>query len=340
MGCCSSKNIENTPVKPVQNFPYERLLGFVISDSSKLDFKNDIDDPVIIIDKITLNALGYSLVRGQTTTFIYLLKTMNASIQKMELMLEHQGLNGLDIIIEKGYVELLHYYFPLFRAAFPQKFNCFEDSETSCSFPNSRILRKTPLHVALEKDFFDIVKFLAVAFKDSHAPEKYNIHQINEYTGENSALIACKRCSLRMIKFLRETCSADFKIKNKRNESALHLAAFGSKTNKTEGFEVIKYLVEEIKVDVSFQYEEILLILNDSEILEYIEQQLLKIGILCTKDEVEKKYSISSCKKAKPVFLFEDDSQLTLGAISSIDANVTLGLLNGSIFQDSDYYWS
>ena len=337
MGCCSSKNSESLPIKHplVIDTPEEGVFRFVMPESQEL--KENIDEPMIVIDKISLNALGYALVTGRLNNFVLLLEGMGASIAAMEDMLERQGLVGIDILIERGYFELLCFYFPLYKAAFPQKFSNLEDSETSCSFPNNtRNSRKTPLHIATERGFLDIIEFVYYCFKDSYAPEKYNIHHIDEYTGENSALIACKKCHFQVVRLLREKCEADFSLKSKRSESALHLAVFGSKTNKSEGFELIKYLVEEVEIDITFQYEETLLILNDSNILDYIEKKLLGKGILCTKEEVEKKYCISSYKESRPRFLF-DDSELTLGAISSIDANATLSLINGSFFQDSDY---
>ena len=174
------------------------------------------------------------------------------------------------------------------------------------------------MHNAIEKGFLEIVKYLYFCFKDTYAPAKYNVHYIDEYTRENAALIACKKCNLKIVKFLREECKVDFKLTSKRNESALHLAAFGSKTNKSEGFQVIKYLVEEAQVDVTFQYEEILLILDDTIILQYIEMKLKEKEITCTKEEVESKYSLSNYEVSKPAFLFEDDHELTLGSISSI----------------------
>jgi hypothetical protein len=337
MGCCSGKNTESMPHKhPVNVLPSsESDLRFVIIESKSLDLKNEIDEPVIIIDKINLNALGYSLVSGRINNFIYLIEKLGANIVAMESILESQGLNGLDIIIEKGYIDLLKYYFPLYKSSFSQKFSNLEDSETSCSLPRSS--RKTPIHIATEKGYLEVLEYMYFSLKDLYAPEKYNIYHIDEYTGENSVLIACKKCHFSIVKFLKETCNADFNLKSKRSESALHLAAFGSKNKKTEGFELIKYLVESVKIDISFQYEEVLLILNDSNILNYMEQMLQKIGIFCTKDEVDRKYSISSYKNYKLTYAVEDELEFTIGAISSIDANVTLSLINASFFQDSDF---
>lgn len=336
MGCCSSKQTELIPIKSPA-LSEDDLLRFITIGTSALSIeRNDIESPIIVIDNISLNALGYALVTGRVVNFTLLIERMNASILIMEEMLERQGLTGIDIVIEKGYTDLLKYYFPVYKSAFPQRFSSLEDSETSCSFPNSRNIRKTPLHMATEGGFCETIEYLFYCFQDTYAPEKYNIHHIDEYTGENTALIACKKCNFQMVRMLKEKCGVDFTIKSKRSESALHLAAFGSKTCKSEGFEVVKYLVEEIDIDITFQYEEVLLILNDFYILAYVEEKLQEKGIFCTKEEVEKKYSIMRYSEPKPMFLFEN-SEITLEAISSIDANATISLINASFFQDSDY---
>ena len=152
MGCCSTKNTESLPMQSsiVQEF----------SNSKLLDGKNEINDPIMIIDKISLNKLGYALVIGNTNQFINLIEMMDASIIAMESLFEKQGLNGLDIIIEKGYNGLLQYYFPRYKTTFPQRFNNLEDSETSCSILNTRVIRKTPLHNAAERGFIEIIQYL------------------------------------------------------------------------------------------------------------------------------------------------------------------------------------
>ncbi|OMJ82814.1 hypothetical protein SteCoe_16411 [Stentor coeruleus] len=339
MGCCSSHQVEQVPLTPSKALDLKEitLLASVLSEAKLTVSKNEIDEPIIVIDKIMLNPLGYSLVSGRLNSFKSLIEDMGASVSIMEGMMERQDLNGLDLIIEKGYTDLLKYYLPIYKLAFPHKFTSIEDSETSCSIPYYRISHKTPLHLATERGYLDTLQILYTSFQNSFTPEKYNIHHVDEYSGENSALIACKKCHLSIVKFLSEQCNADFNLKSKRSESALHLAAFGSNTNKIEGFEVIKYLVEEVKIDLTFQYEEILLILNDFRILEYIEQKLKAQGIICTKEEVENKYCISSYKAAKAICAFENDSEFTMGAISSIDGNATMSVINASSFLDSDY---
>ena len=68
-----------------------------------------------------------------------------------------------------------------------------------------------------------MVKFLYNYFEDD-VPMEFDVHHCDEKTGENWALIAWKRGDLSLIKYLFETCHADFHILNKRGESSLLIA--------------------------------------------------------------------------------------------------------------------
>ena len=301
-----------------------------ISESVKLNsLKNEIDEPMITIESINLSPLAFCVVSGNLANFMYLVESMNASISAMEHLLERQGLNGLDILIEKGSFEMLQFYLPKYKNLFPGRFFALEESETSCSYPKTCGYRRTPIHIATQKGHLPVLQYLTKTLNSGYVPDKYNIHFIDEYSGENSALIACKACHIDIVKYLNEECGADFNLKSKRNENSLLLAAFGSKSNPLKAFEVIKYLIEEVKLDIGFQFEELLLILEDRKILDYVEEALRSRGIKCTKEDVEKAYLFLKDEKLE----FEG----TLGAISSIGADLTENVSVLSICFDSVY---
>ena len=329
MGCFCSKPQEPIPFfRPKQINEFDLLNP--ISESVKFDsLKNEIDEPVIRIESINFSPLAFCLVSGNLNNFVYLVESMNASISAMEYLLERQGLNGLDILVEKGSLEMLQFYLPKYRTLFPGRFFALEESETSCSYTKTCGYRRTPVHIAIERGFLPVLQYLNKTLNSGYVPDKYNIHFIDEYSGENSALIASKRCHLDIVKYLNEECGADFNLKSKRNENCLHLAAFGSKSNPLKAFEVIKYLVEEVKLDIVFQFEELLLILDDRRILDYVEAALKTRGIKCTKQEVERAYCFLKDKKLE----FEG----TLGAISSIGVDATESVSVLSICFDSVY---
>lgn len=329
MGYFCSKPQEPAPLfRPYQT--NELDLSIPISENMKLNsLKNEIDVPKLTIDSINLSPLAFSLISGNLNNFVYLVESTNASLSAMEQLFESQGLNGLDILIEKGYLEMLQFYLPKYKNLFPGRFFDIEESETSSSYPKAGAYRRSPVHIATERGHLSVLQYLTKTLNSGYVPDKYNIHFIDDYLGENSALIACKRCHIDIVKFLHEECGADFNLKSKRNENSLLLAAFGSKSNPLKAFEVIKYLIEEVKLDIMFQFEELLLILNDRQILDYVEAALKSRGIKCTKQDVERSY----------LFLKEEKLEFegTLGAISSIGADLTENVSVISICFDSVY---
>lgn len=47
------------------------------------------------------------------------------------------------------------------------------------------------------------------------------MHYIDDYTGENCAMIAARNGNIDMIRYLYEDCKANFHILNKRKENAV-----------------------------------------------------------------------------------------------------------------------
>ena len=87
-------------------------------------------------------------------------------------------------------------------------------------------------------------------------PDEFNIHHIEESTGENCAIISCKTGNLELVKYLHRVCKADFHIINKRKESSLQVMAAWSKKRSGRRFiECVKYLVEVIQINLLYEYE-------------------------------------------------------------------------------------
>ena len=64
-----------------------------------------------------------------------------------------------------------------------------------------------------------------------------------------------------MIKYLHEVAHADFTMKNRREESALQLAIIYNKDIQVSKLKrLVQYLVEEVDVNVAYNYEETLLV--------------------------------------------------------------------------------
>ena len=91
-----------------------------------------------------------------------------------------------------------------------------------------------------------------------------------------------------MIKYLYETCQGNFHVKNKHNENAINICITNCKKDiMVNYFECLVYLVEKVKVDVKYMYEESLLMAENSIIIKFLEKKLAEVGINITKKEIE-----------------------------------------------------
>ena len=107
------------------------------------------------------------------------------------------------------------------------------------------------------------------------------MHYIDPSTGENSALVACKYCNLQIIKFLNETCRVDFGLINKEEKNALHIAV--SSKYAVQKFEVVVYLVEKCRVDITYRYKELLESTSNLDIACYFQKRFGKNGVALEK---------------------------------------------------------
>jgi len=153
----------------------------------------------------------------------------------------------------------------------------------------------TPIQRAALAGNLELVTYYYDQFKNS--TEKYaefDVHAIDEKSGENCAILAARSGNLSLMKYLSEVVTADFSLKNRRSESALQLWIIYNK-NKTHINlkNLVKYLVEVAGVDLAYNYEETLLVCDNKEVIDYIEMTLGKYGVdQATKQVVEYKHAI------------------------------------------------
>lgn len=146
-----------------------------------------------------------------------------------------------------------------------------------------------PIHQACKRGREDIISYLYKYFKGSESiPKEYDIESLEECTGENCALIACRRGHLGLIEFLYTECQANFHIINNYNENAIIVTIAGMNRNPhTRYVQVIKYLVEEVKIDVKFMYEEALYLAKSKPVYDYLAEKLRKDGIVVEKKNID-----------------------------------------------------
>ena len=265
-----------------------------------------VDDTIIVLQEVQLNALAYAFRAGQCHAAKFLIEEGRASIRKLYDTYEQIGRTPMDILCEFGFLDLVQYFLPLHMrekdredkesmdgsgeelSIFSEKIN--KKATTMKSEATLRIMSpyQPSIHRACEHDHIEIVKLLHDQFHGVPPPEEFNINAVDDKAGENCALIAARCGHFPMVRYLYEECSADFFRLNRRRENAVQVAVTGSKKKTELSFlNVVKYLVEIVGVDVAYEYEETLLICEDKAIIYYLESQLHKRDILVTKSKVD-----------------------------------------------------
>lgn len=307
MGCFLSHQIHATTQKSssnvLMNFEDTTLLICTDSEScrmiSKID-KESIDEIIIEVGTLFLPVLAYAIVKKDLAMVKALHKDFGASFETMGKKLELQGSSIFELLITNYDEPILDYYI---TNNLEQYITCkisLDTLEQDCTLnflsieiPKPKKHSKLPILYAVEVGCIDFLSYMIKKFSGKKAPTEFNIHSIDEVTGENAALIACRTCNLKLITFLKKQ-KVDFSIRNKCHESAIHIALAGEKccTDK-DVLAVVTLLVENIKVDITHNIEETLLLAKDQCVIEYLEGQLADRGYYITKQQVEANNNIS-----------------------------------------------
>ena len=301
MGCCNSigkkQKDENDLIKIVKNCikknDSEKIIRIINTQADKEHSLNYLNDVICSINSIKLNAMGYSLYIGRYKTFEALHK-LGCSLSHTETLLFNQGISIIQLLCVKGYEELLAYYLPYYSENYVEKVQekTITIDLSQESYP--RYVPKvtyTPVQLAVQKHHLSVIKKIQEYYykEFSTIPIELDIDHPDDLLGENCALISCRFGNYAIIKYLHQKCRANFLIKNKRGESAIQIAAAGSRMfTRIKYLQIIAYLVDIVNVDLKYNYEETLLLLEDSEIIEYIIKKLKQYGIFTNKNEIEK----------------------------------------------------
>ena len=290
------------------------IIKHVVSSNKELDF--NINQPIIKLYQCDMNALGYALFKGNTEAFAVILELGKAKISAMSNFYAILAKRPIDVICELGHKQLLEFYLPFYLNKNDEIEESEEDS-LNLSISRSKITKShineksksilplsaiSPLHRACDKGMLNIISFCWEHFQNKITPKEFDIHYQDEITGENCALISCKTGNIEIIKYLHETCKANFHIFNKRKENAIQILAVWSKKRKERRFkECFKYLIEVVGVDYTYEVEETLLVLEEKSIIMYLEEKLKIDNISINKSRVDDKYSLS--KNRAPIVM-------------------------------------
>lgn len=267
--------------------------------SKSEDFEKEfpqINNPYFIIKEFRLNLLGFAVYTASYECFTYIHTELNASIESMEKLLQEQKSSAIDLICQRGNVDLLNYYLPIFCSSCETLPIVTEELSLSLDFSQNnngipKVIQSTytPIHKACDLGHLHVISNVCKYFKDKPiVPLELDIDYQDETTGENCALIACKTGNYSMIRFLHTTCHANFFLNNKLGECAVQiLAASNKRKNLKEFHECMVYLINQIGVEFTHNYEETLLLIDNEKTVLFFEKKLKEKGIEIDKEELE-----------------------------------------------------
>lgn len=294
----------------------EKLI-MLYSHKTKKALSEVVNKRFIEASKLQLNMLAFTVLEGKRSAFTFLSSSLNASVLEMEEVFYQYRMSTLGILCEKGYTDVLKAYLPMYAAWHSQKL----PKIPAVSISNDQVVEdfqpvSIPIQAACKNGHISIIYFVHSFFTGKSALPALDIHAIDRLTGENCALVAVRTGNFIMIKMLFENLEADFHLKNNKNDGALQIIVKAAKNNcSLEYFECVMYLIEVVKIDVSYKYEETLIEAQNMTIVKYLKENLKKIGI-------------------NPDQIFNDKKNFSSLA-SSPDKSTRRGELS-SIMQDSD----
>lgn len=255
----------------------------------------NINDPIRIINDITMNPMGLALWQGNLKDFRSLMQHKGGKVELMEKLFEKQGKSGIELIIERGHCELFKFYLPIFLL----------------DFNSSDIMQKPLIHQVILNDRIEILKFIREYFYHVKPPSAFSFHCIDQKSGENSALVACRGINFEIIQYLK-SLGCDFSLKNFKRQTALQIAV---STMQKKGFnmQVFAFLLEKCGIDVVYNWEAVALQVEDCDGFEVYRKCLEKFGVYVDKEEVWKKF-----EEKREENNLERDSDVELTAMSSI----------------------
>ena len=227
--------------------------------------------------KLTTNPLGYCLLLNRAEMFGKLISA-GSDPGAMERLFLISQFNSIEYLVQKNYFAVLKVYFPVYFELERPLDASVERYSIGMSL-NFKV-RCCPIHIAAIKGYLEVVEFFFEFFKGKSAPFEYDIESLEENTGENSALLACRYGNLEVVKYLHAKASADFRIINYFKENALivTLAAMNKDPNY-KFVSIFRYLLEVVKVDPCYMYEEAVVLAKCKSMFDMLSETLKKVGI-------------------------------------------------------------
>lgn len=294
MGCCSS-SIETIIASPENYFNQtvqKKMTIKGIELVSSFDRLNP-DKIIVKVQSIQTNALGLSILLSDAKFFKYLHSHLNCSFDVLEDQLQTQNIQLIQLLIDNFNPEIMRYYIPFYLDTINSDENLSLNSSIK---PGSSSLLKIrnkmhPMRYAAENENLEFIKFIVNYFKGKTVPDCFDVHSIDNETGENCALVACRFGCLKIVEYLHEL-KCDFRLVNNNGENAINLTLVSKPPGKGK-ISVLPYLIEIIGLDITKNYEETLILSRNSGITGYIEEKLKQRKIFVSKLTVETMYGLN-----------------------------------------------
>ena len=244
---------------------------------------------ILVLNEYKLNFLAYSLVVGSPKSFKFLYESCRCSVEIMNVIFDEYSIDPLNLVCDKNYFDFLRYYLPIYFQYKKEENKMIDTTIQFHEVPLPAVVKDmyTPIQTACLNGWIGIVDYLYQYSKVVYH-KAIDINEVNDYSGENCALISVRSGNIAIVKLLYENYNLDFNRKNKFGECALQICAVCCTKFPTMQFsEVFMYLLEVVGVDFVDNHEEILLVLEDKVLITYCENLLISKGIKATKSELE-----------------------------------------------------
>lgn len=232
----------------------------------------------------------------------------NFSHAQTDVILNEQNTCLLDLVCLRGSKNLIEYFIPFVAIVSVESPAAEKTESLSLNLDEPKVSKKistqnTSIQKACEHGNINAVSCVYKYFKDKPSvPFQLDLEYQNENYGENCALIACRKVNYLMIKYLHMHCHCNFGIINKQGENALQVLAASNKKKQAKDFhECFVYLVNLVGVDILYNYEETLLLINCYKTIAFFEKKLSEKGINLNKSELEDRNKITRTEHFKSV---------------------------------------
>ena len=342
MGCKSCKKISCDQKRQIdhiikniksENVSHLKYLLRCLLKSSNEKKESILNSRLIEVDSHSFNFLSFALAMGSAKSFKVLYERFRCSLKLMNDIFDEYSIDPLNYICGKNYLKMLKYYLPIYLSFKDENSQIISDT---IDFEENQQVKNykenlTAMQISCYSASVSIIDYLYNYNKISSHP-LIDITTVHEATGENCVFFAVRSGNIAVVKLLKEKYLMDFSVKNKYGENVLLVCSVCSSKNLNKDYrEIFEYLVVCAGLSVIENYEEILLVLEDKHLVQYVECVLCENGINATKNELENKYrtkkSVDLCRQnddEKNICFNDDEAEPESNDMSSI-AHLSVG---------------